>query len=192
MKLKDRLAIPLAVFAGAVAGFEAARVTSWASSREARAQGSGSEPPAPAQAAPAAIDGLLPDQAHAMADVGYHFANLWFAAQAKNWPLAGFYLDETRSHLKWGVRIKPLRKDLAGRDVNLPAILEGVENSFFTEVRKAIDAKDAEKFTAAYRASLEGCYGCHKASDKPYLRPQVPRAPPAAVINFDPEASWPR
>src|SRR5207244_4351458 len=26
------------------------------------------------------LDGLLPDQAHAITDVGYHFANLWFAA----------------------------------------------------------------------------------------------------------------
>ncbi len=33
-----------------------------------------------ARAQETAVEGLLPDQAHAMADVGYHFANLWFAA----------------------------------------------------------------------------------------------------------------
>src|SRR6266404_3334793 len=53
------------------------------------------------------LDGHLPDQAHAMADVGYHFANLWFAADKQNWPLANYYLGETRSHLKWAVRIHP-------------------------------------------------------------------------------------
>jgi hypothetical protein len=28
------------------------------------------------------------DQAHVMADVGCHFANLWFAVENRNWPLA--------------------------------------------------------------------------------------------------------
>src|SRR4051812_23606399 len=37
-----------------------------------------------------------PDQSHVMADVGYHFANLWFAAEKQNWPLANYYLSETR------------------------------------------------------------------------------------------------
>ena len=30
------------------------------------------------------LKGLVPDQAHAMKDVGYHFANLWFAGQKAN------------------------------------------------------------------------------------------------------------
>src|SRR5438128_5684363 len=47
-----------------------------------------------------AMRGKLPDQSHAMKDVGYHFTNLWFAGQKKNWPLAKFYLEETRSHLR--------------------------------------------------------------------------------------------
>src|SRR3954471_15933643 len=67
-----------------------------------------------------ALRELVPDQAHIMADVGYHFTNLWFAGEAENWPLAAFYLGETKSHLRWAVRWKPIRKDNAGRDVNLP------------------------------------------------------------------------
>src|SRR6185369_13558026 len=82
----------------------------------------------PASALPAEVERLkavVPDQSHAMADVGYHFANLWFAGNKKNWPLAKFYLDETRSHLKWAVRIIPVRKTKAG-DVDLRGILEAV------------------------------------------------------------------
>src|SRR5689334_6102151 len=56
------------------------------------------------------IKGKLPDQAHAMQDVGYHFSNLWFAGKKENWDLATFYLNETRSHLRWAVRIIPKRK----------------------------------------------------------------------------------
>ena len=39
------------------------------------------------QIEPNSLTGHLPDQSHAMADVGYHFANLWFAADKQNWPL---------------------------------------------------------------------------------------------------------
>src|SRR6266480_5566107 len=74
------------------------------------------------------LKGKAPDQSHAMADVGYHFANLWFAGEKKNWPLAKFYLDETRSHLNWAVRIIPVRKTKAG-EVDLRGILEAVDNT---------------------------------------------------------------
>jgi hypothetical protein len=137
------------------------------------------------------LKGKSPDQSHAMADVGYHFANLWFAADRRNWPLARFYFDETRSHLKWAVRIIPVRKDPAGNDVDLTGILQGVDNGILNEVQKAIETKDSAKFVTAYKRALEGCYSCHKASGKPYLRPQIPEAPPQPILNFDPDARWP-
>src|SRR5947209_11058644 len=64
-----------------------------------------------------ALEKLVPDQAHIMADVGDHFTNLWFAARAGNWPLAEFYFGETKSHLHWAVRAKPIRKDGQGNDI---------------------------------------------------------------------------
>jgi hypothetical protein len=137
------------------------------------------------------LKGRVPDQSHAMKDVGYHFANLWFAGQKKNWPLAKFYLDETRSHLKWAVRIIPIRKTKAG-DVDLRGILEAVDNSMLNEIQKAIQSEDASKFTGTYKQALEGCYACHKASEKPYLRPQIPERPEVGIINFDPDAKWPQ
>lgn len=133
------------------------------------------------------LKGIVPDQSHAMADVGYHFANLWFAGEKKNWPLAGFYCDETRAHLKWAVRIIPMRKDPAGQPVDLKAILEAVDGSLLAEVKKSIDSKDREKFVATYKQALEGCYACHKASGKPYLHPQIPLTPPQTIISFEPE-----
>src|SRR5882762_1706296 len=84
------------------------------------------------------LKGLLPDQSHAMKDVGYHFANLWFAAEKKNWPLADFYASETRSHLRWAVRIIPVRKDPQGREIRLAEILDPIEKTSLEEVHKAI------------------------------------------------------
>lgn len=137
------------------------------------------------------LKGLATDQSHVMADVGYHFANLWFAGEKKNWPLAKFYFDETRAHIQWAIRVSPVRKDSAGRDVDLKPTWDAIDSSLFSQIGTAITQQDAGKFAAAYRAALEGCYACHKASSKPYLRPQIPAAPPQPIINFDPEAKWP-
>lgn len=139
-----------------------------------------------------AIKGKLPDQAHAMQDVGYHFSNLWFAGQHKHWDLATFYLNETRSHLRWAVRIIPVRKDNAGVEIKLEEILEAMENSPLKQLEEAIAAKDSVAFEKAYRFSTENCYACHKASDKPFIRPQIPTQPETPIINFDPTATWPR
>jgi hypothetical protein len=138
------------------------------------------------------IKGKLPDQAHAMQDVGYHYSNLWFAGQKEHWELANFYWLETRSHLRWAVRIIPIRKDNAGRDIDLPAILQAFENTPLKQLEDAIKAKDKKKFDEAYRFTMETCYACHKASDKPFIRLQIPTQPETPIINFDPKADWPR
>ena len=127
------------------------------------------------------------DQAHAMVDVTYHFSNLWFAAQKRNWSLADFYLSETKSKLRWAVRLKPIRKDAANQEIRLEAILEAVENSPLKDLDSAIKDKDSERFERAYRSTLEGCYSCHKASAKPYLRPAIPSRPSETVLRFDPD-----
>jgi hypothetical protein len=139
----------------------------------------------------AALEAVIPDQAHIMADVGDHFTNLWFAGHAENWPLAEFYLNETKSHLRWAVRAKPVRQDNQGRDINLGNILEAFENSQLTQLKQAIDGKGRPAFERIYQESLTVCYSCHKASDKPYLRPQIPTEPETRIINFDPKANWP-
>ena len=127
-----------------------------------------------------------------MADVGYQFSNLWFAGQKENWPLAEFYWKETKSHLNWAVRIIPKCKDSAGREIDLVAILQALENSPLKDVGDAISAKNKPEFETSYRLTLEGCYACHKASDKPFIRPQVPGEVDTNIITFGPKADWPR
>jgi len=133
--------------------------------------------------------GDLPDQSHVMADVGYHFANLWFAADKQNWPLANYYLGETRSHLRWVVRIHPVRKTKAGAEVDLKGILDAIDNSFLSAVGKAITNQDIAAFKISYQQTLEGCYACHQACEKPFLRPHIPTTPSTSIINFDTRAN---
>ena len=67
-----------------------------------------------------------------------------------------------------------------------------MQNTPLKQLEEAIQAEDHEKFVAAYKFSLETCYACHKASDKPYLRPQIPTRSAEPTINFDPHADWPK
>ena len=177
---------------GAAIGFVGHAVLSNAT-RVARAQQPSTEPGSQQLADEiATIKGKLPSQSHTMQDVSYHFANLYFAGEHENWPLAQFYWEETLSHLHWAVRVIPVRKDTKGNDVDLRPILEGFENGPLHQLRDAIAAKDKSEFERRYRSAMETCYGCHKAADKPYLRPQIPQQPESPIINFDPNATWPQ
>src|SRR5262245_66149304 len=171
------------VAAGAVIG--GAAVELWRGSRVPA--------PAAAQADPQAateierLKKLVPSQSHAMADVGYHWTNLWFAGEQKNWPLAEFYFNESRSHIQWAILIRPIRQDAQKRDVDLKAIFDALDVSSFAGVKFAIAQKDSQKFDAAYKLALDGCYACHKASAKPFLRLKVPTAPAQEILDFAPD-----
>ncbi|PYR82556.1 MAG: hypothetical protein DMF87_01050 [Acidobacteria bacterium] len=133
-----------------------------------------------------------PSQSHTMSDVGYHWTNLWFAAEKKNWPLAMFYFQEARSHILWTIQLRPVRKGPDGNDVNLVPIFESIDTSAFASVANAIQTQNAAAFAAAYRETLQACYGCHKTNGLAYLRPEVPTEPAQSIINFDGSATWPQ
>ncbi len=133
-----------------------------------------------------ALKSVQPSQSHAMMDVEFNFANLWFAAKNQNWPLATFYLNESRSHLNWTVRLRPVRKLANGGDLDLRPILKGVEDGALASLKTAVDKHDATAFEPAYRQMLGQCIACHEVAEKPFLRPQVPTAPPSALIDMRP------
>jgi hypothetical protein len=132
------------------------------------------------------LRGLIPSQSHAMMDVSFHFTNLWFAGQQNNWPLAKFYLGEVRNHIKWSIRLVPVRKSKNG-EVKLADKFEPFDAVKLAEIEKQIAAKDRKQFSAAYRDAITGCNDCHTASDKPYLLVMVPRKMTAEGINFTPQ-----
>lgn len=140
----------------------------------------------------AALKDARPSQSHAMMDVGYQFANLWFAAEKKHWPLARFYFNETRSHIRWTIRLRPIRKHPDGSPVDLKAIWDAIESSSMETLKQTIEAKDSTRFVSAYKLMMESCYACHKANGFDYLRLQMPTQPPQTVINYDPNATWPQ
>jgi len=75
-----------------------------------------------------------------------------------------------RSLIYRAVRIHRVRKTSTGAEVDLKGILDAIDNSFLTQVGKSIENKDTAGFKTAYRQTLTGCYACHTACEKPYLR----------------------
>jgi hypothetical protein len=133
-----------------------------------------------------ALKALIPSQSHAMADVDYHFSNLWFAVGNENWPLAEFYLNETKSHLNWAVRIRPVRRLSAGGQLELRPMLQALENSGLASLKGSLDKRDRSAFEAAYRQTINECFACHQAAEKPYLRPRIPESASSRIIDFRP------
>ena len=93
----------------------------------------------------ARLKALVPSNSHLMMDVQWHWTNLWFAAQAKNWPLAQYYFNKTRGHIQWFVKKSPTLRS-AGPDkeeVNIAGIFEGIDTSSLNDVKTAIGKKDS-------------------------------------------------
>ena len=168
-------------------------------------------PPARAAAAPAAgendaaakelaamkadiqtLKDKAPSASVAMADVSFHWSNLWFAGQARNWPLANYYYSEARNHVQWLIRINPTPKGPDGMPVDLKGIFDAIDSSTFAAVKAAIDKKDSAQFPVVYKAALESCYSCHKSVGRLYLRLQIPKTVPQTIVNLDPAATWPQ
>jgi hypothetical protein len=76
--------------------------------------------------------------------------------------------------------------------VDLRAILEAVDGSLLAAVKDTIDKQDHAAFETAYRQTIEGCYACHKASEKSFLHLQMPEEPAERIMNFDRAAIWPQ
>lgn len=91
--------------------------------------------------------------------------------------------------MRWSVRIIPVRKDNAGHEVKLQNILEAIENGPLTQLDAAVKANDRDSFEKAYKFTMEGCYSCHKASEKPFLRLRLPDQPAEPMIEFNPASS---
>lgn len=140
----------------------------------------------------AQLKAIQPSNSHIMMDVQFHWTNLWFAAQKKDWAFAQYQFNEMRGHIIWLTRKSPIIRAQDGTDVDIKSIFDAVDTSSLADVKGAIEKKDSVKFAATYKTMIESCYSCHKAVGRPYLRPMIPTAPAMTTINLNPNATWPQ
>jgi hypothetical protein len=129
---------------------------------------------------------IVPTQSHTMKDVGDFWADLWFAAKARNWPLATYFFNEARQAVRWTVLIRPTRQLPGGGTVDVKGQFDAIDPTAFAFVQLALEDQDSAAFEDAYRQALAACQSCHAAVGLPFIRPTIPTSPPTTILNYQP------
>jgi hypothetical protein len=109
-------------------------------------------------APPAAPKAYLPGLEQFMGVIQNQHAKLWYAGEARNWPLAAYQLGEIKEVMSDVQDIVPVFKNLP-----LAKMLDAVITTEIAELEKAIDAKDAA-----------ACNACHQATENGFIVIQRP------------------
>jgi hypothetical protein len=147
--------------------------------------------PPPATPAPAAAPATKPAEAPKAPSKAYvpgleQFMNvilmehnkLWFAAKARNWPLAEYELGEIKEVMGDVQDIVPVFKNLPLADM-----LDAVITKEIVDLEKAITAKDYKKFVAGYDKLNAACNACHEGTENGFVVIKRPTRP--AFTNQD-------
>ncbi len=105
----------------------------------------------------------------------YHLSTLYHAGRAAQWDLAAYQAEELAENLDDAAEAAPT---FAGflRDYKKDAVLP---------LQQAIAARQAQRFTTAFRAAVQGCNDCHKAHKHAYI--VIPEEPPnLSIFRFAP------
>ncbi len=94
---------------------------------------------------------------------------LWFAAKARNWPLAAYELGEIKEIMGDVQDFMPTFKSLPLADM-----LDAVITKEVAGLEKAIDAKDFKTFAAGYDKLTAACNACHQGTENSFIVIQRP------------------
>jgi hypothetical protein len=100
---------------------------------------------------------------------------LWFAGDARNWPLADYEIDQLKDGFDDVAKL--LGGDLAQQHVG----------GAISRLEKAIESKDHEAFVSAFDGLSVGCNACHRTLDHAFIVIQRPVLLPYSDQNFSPQ-----
>ncbi len=100
---------------------------------------------------------------------------LGLAGSEQNWPYAAYELDQLRETFADVAEILPKYRDLS-----IPDLLTSTVKEPLAALDRAIQAKDANQFTAAYGQLTVSCNACHQSYDRAVIVIQ----PPTAAATF--------
>ena len=115
-----------------------------------------------------AIALVQPGLARIMPEIGARTWKLYYAAKAKNWPMALFQWKETKALFELGAFMRPK---------HAAAIEEYLRDSW-PPLEKAIKAEDLDGFLSAFDRAIDDANAWHEKKEKPYIRWKVPSVPP--------------
>jgi len=106
---------------------------------------------------------------------------LWLASRSGNWALADYELDELKEGFEDIGEYYPTKDDVPTGQIAAAIIAKEV-----AELDKAIKAKNAKDFIAAYDKLTATCNACHQTAKKEFIVIQRPTANPYANQSFAP------
>lgn len=112
------------------------------------------------------IASIQPGLGTVMREIGYRFANAYWAANGGNWGLAQYQLKALREAEDVAKLTRPQQAQM----------LNTFEESFSEPMVKAIESKDLPLFNRRFSAAIDGCNACHTKLGFEFLRYQVPEA----------------
>jgi hypothetical protein len=136
------------------------------------------------QAREAELEARLAPGLHTlMTELQFRHANLWFAGEAENWPLAAHQVHELEELLERTAAFHPVY-----RDVPVGELLEAITASAVAALEASVEAGDAVAFRAAFDDLTLRCNTCHTATGRDAIVIQRPTAPPLTNLRYAPAA----
>lgn len=138
-------------------------------------------PLATARDAPKAPKVYVPGLEQFMNVILMEHNKLWFAGQARNWPLAEYELGEMKEVMGDIQDFVPVFKSLP-----LAEMLDAVIVKEIVDLEKAIAAKDVKKFSAGYDNLNAACNACHQATENGFVVIKRPTTPAFTNQDYQP------
>ncbi len=111
-------------------------------------------------------------------------SKLWFAGQARNWPLAAYELEEIKEGFGEITRLHPVHKD---SPVPIAVILPNITAGPLRKLESAIDSESLDAFEEAFDSLTTACNACHREEDFAFNVIIRPGANPYTNQQFSPE-----
>ncbi len=129
-----------------------------------------------------ALAAIQPGLGVVMHELGWRFANVYWAANGGNWRLAQYQLYELREASEVGEVTRPGRAGM----------LEAFERTHLLPLAGHLERKDLEAFNQTFTATVKACNACHTALGYGFIQYRVPPQPNQPVLDFtlksEPEA----
>jgi cytochrome c556 len=120
------------------------------------------------------LKAAIPKFAVPMREVGDRFQDMGFAAKGGNWALAAYMSKYMNGAMNPARLTKP----------DEYKVWQSFYENTFAATNKAIQAKDAKAFEAAYTAVIKDCNGCHAAMGYGFIQVVKQGAPSDQGINY--------
>lgn len=120
------------------------------------------------------LKAAIPKFAVPMREVGDRFQDMHSAVKGGNWALAAYMSKYMNGAMNPARLTKPAEYK----------VWQGFYENTFAATNKAIQAKDAKAFEAAYTAVIKECNGCHDAMGYGFIKVVKQAAPSDVGIDY--------